>query len=207
MQYSSVAGLLTLLACTTTTLARPEPMLASFNSTNVNDVEEKKVVKAQKLIYNENPPKGMCRISSYISKINHNVGWRVTTSDGTFISSGGCYRSPLCTSPLLGLGDDLAVAAVNNEKWEYIFMRSGTVTGDRMLSTDPNRCTLDPPNLNPKSDASVTATCDFECKQIFDGLLGGNSKGKGAVVSVDEAKTAEVEQDLKLPDGLTAPKK
>ena len=205
MQYSSVAGLLTLLACTTTTLARPEPMLAGFNSTGVNDVEEKKTVKTPNLIYNENPPQGQCRVSSYISKFNHNVGWRVTTSDGTFITSGGCYKAPLCTSPLLGLGDDLAVAAVNNEEWQYIFMRSGTVTGDRMLTTDTSRCTMNPPN--PKGDASVTVTCDFECTQIFDGLLGGNFKGKGAVVTADEAKKAEVEQDLKLPDGLTAPKK
>ena len=206
MQYSSITALLT-LACTATTIALPEPLTASFNGTSdgtsLNAVEEKKASKPPNLIYNQNPPKGQCRISSFIDKINHNVGWRVTTSDGTFISTGGCYRASLCTSPLLGLGDDLAVATVNNEAWQYIFMRSGSVSGDRMLSTDTKRCTMNPPN--PKGDNSVTVTCDFDCGLVWDPLLGGDSKGKGAVVTTDEASKAEVANDLTLPEGLVAP--
>lgn len=192
MQYSAITALLALLACSATTLALPEPLLYSPYTVPFDNPDSGKANR----IYNQNPPKGQCRISSYISKIKHNVGWRVTTSDGTFISKGSCYNTPLCTSPLLGLGDDIAVAAINNEAWQYEFMRSGVVTEDRMLSTDTNRCTMNPPN--PKGDSSVTVTCDFPCKQRWGALLGGNSKGNS---------NAEVARDLKLPDGLIAPTK
>lgn len=169
MQYSSIAALLT-LAFTATTIALPEPLTASFsgtsNGTSLNAVEEKRASKPPNLIYKQNPPKGKCRISSDISK---HVEWRVTTSDGTYISSGLCSGGNLCTSPLLGLGDDLAFATVNDKPRQYIFMRSGTVSGDRMLTTDTNRCTMNPPK--PKGDKSFTATCDFDCNLVWDHLL------------------------------------
>ena len=201
MHYLSSTALLTLLTFSATTFALPEPHIASSNSTSGDAVLEKS--KSPDRIYNQNPPKGLCRLSSYISKINHNVGWRVTTSDGSFVTTGGCYRSNLCTSPLLGLGDDLAVATINNEAWQYEFMRSGSISGDRWLSTDTNRCTMDP--AKPIGDSSVTVTCDFRCEMKWDLLLGQHAKGKGTVVTASEATNAEVAQDLTLPTGLVAP--
>ena len=108
----------------------------------------------------------------------------------------------ICTSPFLGLGDSIGVTRINSAQWKYEYMRSGTISDDRWLSTDPSRCTMFPEN--PTGDASVTVTCDFDCHQKYPFPLDGQIKGPSVDMKT-ETSNSEVEAQLVLPSGLSAP--
>ena len=198
---------LALLSVLSSTSALPEPQTHAV--TDADSLVARKDL--QFFVFNHYPPYGKCRLSSFINKISQATVYRVTADDGSFITSGSC-DDVLCTSPLLGLGDDLAIMRIDNAEWKIGFMRSGTVSGDRWVSTDTSRCTMFP--AKPVGNQSVTVTCDFDCHKRYDWPLAGQIMGllgptgaimKSETVKLENATSAEVAAPLVLPSGLTAP--